>query len=432
MEEQETEQTLHGEQQTELQKGEKDRRLPLFFGGMAAGIAVCVLIGAGVFAGKSIYGLVKTQGGAQSESSVVNAETIQKMRSLESVIEKYYYDYKDEPTTEENLQTGIYKGMTEALNDPYSEYYTAEELKEVVDGNNGVSYGIGAYITLDKEQDMAVIAGVMEGTPAEEAGLKEGDVIYEVDGEETRGLSTSRVVSMVKGKEGTTVHLTIYREGEADFLEVDIVRSKLIETTTVRYGMVEGEEGIGYLQITEFDTVTLDQFNEAMAELRADDMKGLILDLRSNPGGDLSVVVEIARRLLPVGLITYTEVPSGQRTEYTCDGEYEIDIPMVVLINGYSASAAEILAGAIQDHNKGTVVGTTSYGKGIVQRLITLEDGSAVKLTVSGWFTPNGNNIQGSGIEPDVEAEYDTDLAETEGLDSQVEKGIEILKEKIG
>ena len=240
LEEQETEQTLQGEQQPGLQKGEKDRRLPLFFGGMAAGIAVCVLIGAGVFAGKSIYGLVKTQGGAQSESSVVNAETIQKMRSLESVIEKYYYDYKDEPTTEENLQTGIYKGMTEALNDPYSEYYTAEELKEVVDGNNGVSYGIGAYITLDKEQDMAVIAGVMEGTPAEEPGLKEGDVIYEVDGEETRGLSTSRVVSMVKGKEGTTVHLTIYREGEADFLEVDIVRSKLIETTTVRYGMVEG------------------------------------------------------------------------------------------------------------------------------------------------------------------------------------------------
>ena len=432
MEEQETEQILQEEQQPGVQKEEKDRRLPLFFGGMAAGIAVCVLVGAGVFAGKSIYGLVKTQGGAQSESSVVNAETIQKMRSLESVIEKYYYDYKDEPTTEENLQTGIYKGMTEALNDPYSEYYTAEELKEVVDGNNGVSYGIGAYITLDKEQDMAVIAGVMEGTPAEEAGLKEGDVIYEVDGEETRGLSTSRVVSMVKGKEGTTVHLTIYREGEADFLEVDIVRSKLIETTTVRYGMVEGEEGIGYLQITEFDTVTLDQFNEAMAELRADDMKGLILDLRSNPGGDLSVVVEIARRLLPAGLITYTEAPSGQRTEYTCDGEYEIDIPMVVLINGYSASAAEILAGAIQDHNKGAVVGTTSYGKGIVQRLITLEDGSAVKLTVSGWFTPNGNNIQGSGIEPDVEAEYDTDLAETEGLDSQVEKGIEILKEKIG
>ena len=150
MEEQETEQILQEEQQPGLRKEEKDRRLPLFFGGMASGIAVCVLVGAGVFAGKSIYGLVKTQGGAQSESSVVNAETIQKMRSLESVIEKYYYDYKDEPTTEENLQTGIYKGMTEALNDPYSEYYTAEELKEVVDGNNGVSYGIGAYITLDK------------------------------------------------------------------------------------------------------------------------------------------------------------------------------------------------------------------------------------------------------------------------------------------
>ena len=421
LEEQETEQILQEEQQPGLRKEEKDRRLPLFFGGMASGIAVCVLVGAGVFAGKSIYGLVKTQGGAQSESSVVNAETIQKMRSLESVIEKYYYDYKDEPTTEENLQTGIYKGMTEALNDPYSEYYTAEELKEVVDGNNGVSYGIGAYITLDKEQDMAVIAGVMEGTPAEEAGLKEGDVIYEVDGEETRGLST-------KGKEGTTVHLTIYREGEADFLEVDIVRSKLIETTTVRYGMVEGEEGIGYLQITEFDTVTLDQFNEAMAELRADDMKGLILDLRSNPGGDLTAVVDIARKILPEGMIVYTEDKNGERKEYTGDGSNELQIPLTVLVNGYSASASEILAGAIQDYDKGTLIGTTTYGKGIVQRIHRLNDGTAIKLTVSAYFTPSGRNIHGIGITPDIELEYDQEAYDADGTDNQVEKAIEVLK----
>ena len=177
--------------------------------------------------------------------------------------------------------------------------------------------------------------------------------------------------------------------------------------------------------------MTVDQFNEAMAELRASDMKGLILDLRSNPGGDLTAVVEVARRLLPEGMVVYTEDKAGKRTEYTCDGAHEIQIPMAVLVNEYSASASEILAGAIKDYNKGTLIGTTTYGKGIVQRINRLDDGTAVKLTVSAYFTPSGTNIHGIGIEPDIELKYDYDAYDEDGTDNQVEKAIEILEGKI-
>ena len=277
---------------------------------------------------------------------------------------------------------------------------------------------------------MAMISGVMDDTPAQEAGLREGDIIYEVDGESTKGLSLTAVVSRVKGREGTTVHLKIYREGETDYLEMDIVRARQIETATVYWGMVEDSE-IGYLRIREFDTVTVDQYTEAMAELNENGMKGLILDLRSNPGGDLDAVVEIARKILPEGLIVYTEDKDGNRKEYTCDGTRELQMPLVVLVNGYSASASEILAGAIQDYNKGTLLGTRTFGKGIVQRIYRLEDGTALRLTVSAYFTPSGRNIHGIGIEPDIELEYDYDAYEADGTDNQVERAIEILENKI-
>ena len=177
--------------------------------------------------------------------------------------------------------------------------------------------------------------------------------------------------------------------------------------------------------------MTVDQYTEAMAELREYGMKGLILDLRSNPGGDLTAVVDIARKILPAGLIVYTEDKEGNRKEYTSDGRKELDIPLVVLVNEYSASASEILAGAIQDYNKGTLIGTTTYGKGIVQQIQTLDDGTALKLTISAYYTPAGRNIHGIGIEPDIELEYDYELSEEEGIDNQVEKAIEILEGKI-
>lgn len=402
-----------------------------FLSGLILGVFLSAVVFGGIFMARNIYILLKvhsTETSAAGSGSVISTETLQKMKTVEEVINEYYYG---EEVTSEELQAGIYKGMVAALNDPYSEYYTKEELEETLNSNKGISYGIGAYISLNVEMDTAMISGVMEDTPAAQAGLREGDIIYKVDGEEARGLSVSEVVSLVKGKENTTVHLTIYREGEPDFLEMDIVRGKLIETETVQSGMLEDTNNIGYLRIREFDGVTVDQFNEAMAELRASDMKGLILDLRSNPGGDLAAVVDIARRLLPEGLIVYTEDKAGSRTEYTCDGEYEIEIPMVVLVNEYSASASEILAGAIKDYNKGTLIGTTTYGKGIVQRINRLDDGTAIKLTVSAYFTPSGKNIHGIGIEPDIELEYDYEAYEKDGTDNQVEKAIEILEGKI-
>ena len=411
----------------------RERNFRGFITGLSVGVLISALAVGGFCVARNFYLLLRMQSeqasaDAQEEESVVNADTMQKMKTIEEVIANYYYG---EETSSGELQDGNYKGMVKALGDPYSEYFTKDELEETLNSNQGISYGIGAAISLNKEMDTAMINSVIEDTPAEAAGLRAGDIIYKVDGEETFGMSLSQVVGRVKGKENTTVHLTIYREGEADLLEMDIVRGKLIEAETVQSGMLEETNQIGYLRITEFDTITVDQFNEAMAELNASGMKALILDLRSNPGGDLTAVVDVARRLLPEGLVVYTEDKAGKRKEYTCDGEHEIQIPVAVLVNEYSASASEILSGAIKDYNKGTLIGTTTYGKGIVQRINRLEDGTAVKLTVSAYFTPLGNNIHGIGIEPDIELEFDYEAYEKDGTDNQVEKAIEILEGKI-
>ena len=405
-----------------------------FRNGVITGGLIAALLFVGVYAGRMAYQMyrvheARADAASGGSESVINAETLQKMKVIEEAIQNRFY-YEDDISYEE-LQDGIYKGMVNSLGDPYSEYYSKEELEEVVDSNNGISYGIGAYISINKQMNMAMISGVMEESPALEAGLREGDIIYEVDGEYTQGMSLTQVVSRVKGKEGTSVHITIYRENENNLLEMDIKRSKRLETTTVDSGILEDTDQIGYLRIREFDVVTIDQYTEAMAELREYGMKGLILDLRSNPGGDLKAVVDIAGKILPAGLIVYTEDKEGNRKEYTSDGRKELDIPLVVLVNEYSASASEILAGAIQDYNKGTLIGTTTYGKGIVQQIQPLDDGTALKLTISAYYTPAGRNIHGIGIEPDIELEYDYELSEEEGIDNQVEKAIEILEGKI-
>ena len=388
-----------------------------------------------IYAGRMAYQFFKVRAaGAETAENletdtVVSSETLKKIKLIEEAIDTYYF--YDEKVSTSNIQEGIYKGMVNALGDPYSEYYSKEELEDVVNSNKGISYGIGAYISINKQSNMAMINGVMEGSPALEAGLREGDIIYEVDGEATQGMSLTQVVNRVKGREGTTVRLSIYREGENDFLDFEIERGKQIETTTVESGMLENTNNIGYLRIREFDGVTVDQYTEAMAVLKEYDMKGLVLDLRSNPGGDLTAVVDIAGKILPKGLIVYTEDKNGNRTEYVRDDKEELDIPLVVLVNEYSASASEILAGAIQDYNKGTLIGTTTFGKGIVQKIHRLDDGTAVKLTISAYFTPSGRNIHGIGIKPDIELEYDEEGSEEKGIDNQVEKAIEILEGKI-
>lgn len=361
----------------------------------------------------------------ETETTVVNDKVLEKMQAIEKVIDYYYYE---EGIDREVIEDGVYDGMVSSLGDPYSTYYSEEELADIMEQTEGIYYGIGAYVSLDLATGLGKISGVIAGTPAETANLREGDLIYKVDGVSAEGLELTEIVGMIKGEEGTKVHLTLIREGESDYIEVDIERKK-VESPTVNYEVYDN--GMGYIQITEFDEITVDQFTEAMAVCKGSDVKGIILDLRSNPGGNLSAVVEIAREILPKGLIVYTEDREGKRTEYSCDGTKELKIPMVVLINGNSASASEILAGAIKDYKIGTLVGTTSYGKGIVQRIIGLDDGSAVKLTVSSYFTPNGNNIHGIGIEPDIVCEFDSESYYEKDIDNQLEEARTVLQQLI-
>ncbi|RJW37841.1 S41 family peptidase [Lachnospiraceae bacterium TF09-5] len=406
-----------------------------FWGGVITGVLAAALIVSGVFLGQSVWNLYQSsrtqETAAQNEedgvssNSVANAQTMNKLQVLEDTIDRYYLESVDEQT----LEKGVYDGLVEALGDPYSTYYSSEELKELQDKTEGIYYGIGAYVGIDADTSLPRLTGIIEGTPAQESGLRAGDLLYKVDGEEIQGLELTQVVSKIKGEEGTSVHLTIIREGATDYLEVDVVRRK-VESPTVNQKMLDG--GIGYIQITEFDTVTLDQFTEALAVCRGSGMKGLILDLRGNPGGNLNTVCDIAREILPKGLIVYTEDKDGKRSEYTCDGTKEMKEPLVVLVDSGSASASEILAGAVKDYGIGTLVGTTTFGKGIVQRIISLSDGSAVKLTVSNYYTPNGNNIHKIGIEPDIEEKFDSEAYYNDGVDNQLNKAIEIMNEKLG
>ena len=315
---------------------------------------------------------------AQTES-ITNTGVEKKLGILEDTIEKHFW--KEVDTT--SLENGLYRGLLSSLDDPYSVYYTSEELVALQQQTQGIYYGIGAYIEQDLETGYVRISKIIKNTPAEESDLMEDDYIYQINGEDMQGKDRTYVVSKIKGEEGTTVVITVIREGASEPLDITVERRK-IESPTVEYEMLE--DGTAYIQITEFDLVTTGQFEAAYNEAIADGMKGLIIDLRGNPGGNLSTVCDIARMILPKGLIVYTEDKYGKREEYTCKGDNEFKVPLVVLTNGYSASASEILAGAVKDYGIGKLVGTTTYGKGIVQKVIKLSDGSAIKLTVSSYL----------------------------------------------
>lgn len=410
--------------------GSKNKGGGNFWLGLLAGVMITAMVGCSTYVGVRLYLMATgkaaklTAGtGSSTAGSLVSDETVKKLEALEEVIEEYYY--KEEDINTETMVEGLYSGLVDSLGDPYSVYYNEEEWQDLMQSTEGIYYGIGAYLSLDPATGLARIAGVIPNTPAEEAGLRENDIIYMVNEEQIQGLELTEIVSRVKGEEGTQVHLTIYRDGESDYLEIDVTRKK-IESPTVSYEMYD--DGIGYIQIREFDEVTTDQFAEALAVIKGSDAKGLILDLRGNPGGSLPVVVDIARSILPKGLIVYTEDKYGEREEYSCDGRNELEIPLVVLVNGNSASASEILAGAIKDYGTGVLIGTTTFGKGIVQRVLPLTDGTALKLTVSSYFTPKGNNIHGTGIEPDIECELDAEAYYEDGTDNQLERA----REEIG
>ena len=428
-----------GQQPENGGKKTQDKSGKFFWGGLFTGLIMSLLVVSSVYvvnriqyAHKSgqtvgLHTREESQENTDGESvtgEAVNEDTVAKMKIIENVIDTYFYK---ENVDKDAMVDGIFKGMVESLGDPYSEYYSKEELESLYQDSLGVYYGVGAYVSLDTTTGLAKVSGIIADSPAEEADLRAEDIIYKVDDVDVTGMSLQETVSLIKGDENTTVKLTLIRDGKE--IEKEVTRRK-VESPTVKFEMLD--DGMAYIQITEFDTVTVDQFTEAMAMARGNDMKGLILDLRSNPGGNLSSVVSIAKQMLPKGLIVYTEDRDGNREEYSCDGSKELDVPMVVLVNGNSASASEILAGAIKDYGIGTLVGTTTFGKGIVQRPIELSDGSAVKLTISSYYTPNGINIHGIGIEPDVECEFDSErYYSDEAYDNQLEKAKEVLLQKM-
>lgn len=401
----------------------------IFVVGMILGVAISLLIVGIVYVAFSFQKVSDKQQETVSfqENSVITPESVKKLQALETTINKYFFLDKAD---NETLQEGLYKGLLSALDDPYTEYYTAEELEELMQDTEGIYFGIGAYVGLDSLTSLPKISGVIGNSPAEEADLRPNDLVYEVDGTSTYGLTLTEAVNLIRGPEGTQVELTIVREGAGDYLHVTLTRRK-VETPTVEYEMLEDDMGL--ISVSEFDDVTVDQFADALATVKGSGAKGIILDLRGNPGGSLSAVVSMCRMILPEGLIVYTEDKSGKRSEYTCDGSRKLTLPLVVLVDMNSASAAEIMAGAIQDHGLGTLVGTTTFGKGIVQQIVPFKDGSAVKITISAYFTPSGKNIHGIGIVPDVECEFDGEAyyGSEDHPDNQLEKAKEVLREKI-
>ena len=287
-----------------------------------------------------------------------------------------------------------------------------------------------ASLQQDDDSKAVTILHVYDGSPAQESGLQEGDVIISADSYEAASMDLTEFVNHIRGEEGSQVHLVIARSGEAENLEFDITRKNLV-LPTVSSQMLENHTG--YIQVTEFTEHTAEQFEEALDSLQGDGMTALIVDLRSNPGGMLTSVCDMLDDILPKGLLVYTEDRSGKRVDYTSTDEKTLDLPLAVLVNGYSASASEIFAGAIQDRKAGTIIGTTTYGKGVVQSILTLKDGSAFKITTNRYFTPSGTCIQGIGITPDEELEYEFTGPEGAGYsveyDNQIQKALEVLQQ---
>ncbi len=361
-----------------------------------------------------------------SGNSFNGTDIDEKLKYLNELIdENFYFEASDAEEREEY----IYKGLLESLDDPYSVYYTAEEYEELMTTASGSYEGIGVSIQQDAETKALTIIRVFQGSGAEDAGMLPNDIIIGVEGRELNGEDINEVVTWIKGEPGTTVNVTVYRPGTDEELELTVERRK-IENSTVSYAMKENN--IGYIEVTDFYEATADQFAEAINELQEQGMTGLIIDLRNNPGGYVTTVVSMCNRILSGGTIVYTEDKDGNVLEkYEADGEQSLDIPMVVLINGNSASASEIFAGCMKDYGAATLVGTTTFGKGIVQQVIPLSDGSAVKLTIAKYFTPNGNDIHQIGIEPDVEIELPEELQSMlvvpEEQDTQLQKAMELL-----
>lgn len=378
-----------------------------------------------IFAVKGKYVVSFISKSASDSQEVLGAGTELKIKELLEQIDLYYYE--DVDTAE--LTDGLYKGLFEGIGDPYSVYYTKEEYDSMMASTSGTYCGIGAVLSQDAKTMQVSILHIYDNTPAQKAGLKDGDIIIKVEDIVASEVELTELVSNIRGDKGTKVHMQVLREGEEDYLEFDIERDE-VEVPTVDYEMLE--DNVGYIEITEFAEPTKEQFMNAVKDLEKQGMGAMIVDLRDNPGGYLTAVTEILDEILPEGITVYTEDKYGNRQDYTSDEEHKMDYPLAVLVNENSASASEIFAGAIKDYKYGTLIGTKTFGKGIVQSVRQLSDGSAIKLTTAKYYTPNGNYIHEVGIEPDVELEYnytgDKNADYDKSKDNQIQKALEVLE----
>ena len=352
-----------------------------------------------------------------------DASSEEKVEALKKLIDEKYMGEVDEDA----LKEGLYKGYVQGLDDPYSVYYDEEETKELYETTEGEYSGIGAVLSQDLKSGVITLVQIYEDSPADKAGLKDEDILTKVGTLDVTGMDLSEVVTYIKGEKGTEVDLTVLRGEDADEVTVTAVRDT-VEAQTVEYEMLEDQ--IGYLAVSEFDSVTYGQYEEALEALSDQGMEGLVVDLRNNPGGNLNTVCDMLDLVLPEGTIVYMEDKEGKRQTYSSDDAHQLDVPMAVLVNGNSASASEIYAGAIQDHEAGTIVGTQTYGKGVVQQIFDLGDGTSVKLTIAEYFTPKGRSINGEGVTPDLEVEYEPDEKDPEA-DNQLEAAAEAVKQAV-
>lgn len=369
-----------------------------------------------------LLAVVLFAGGCTAGFFLNHDDVDRKLTAMQMLVDQYYLG----ETEDIDFNDGVYKGFMEQLGDPYSVYYTQEEYEELMEEDSGHYVGIGVVVSQNITTKEVMITRVFKNGPAEKAGLHRYDVITAVDGIEVADMELADVVDLIRGADGDKVVLTIERDGEK--LEVESDRGA-VEAEMVEYQMLD--EDSGYIVIYEFIETTYEQFAQAYAELTDAGMKNLILDLRSNPGGLLDQVYQVADAFLPAGsVVVSTEDNKGNKEYLKAENDNTIDIPLVVLTDGYSASASEILAGVIKDYELGTLMGQTTYGKGIVQRIFPLSDGSAIKMTISRYYTPNGNYIHGKGIEPDIVIDemYIEEKEDTILDDTWIQQALDVLE----
>ncbi len=362
----------------------------------------------------------------------VDRSTIQKFNEARSILQKAYYENVDT----NKLVEGAISGMTDSLNDPYTVYYNKKQMKWFTGLQNNTEneyVGVGLPIMLDKNGVVTVLEPY-DNSPAKAAGIKQGDKILKIDGKDITGIKDETLIaSMIKGPENTETILTILRESESSTKDIPVMRKKIKALVNIRSEMLNGN--IAYIKLKMFDKNISKNFISQLNTLVKQGAKGLIIDVRDNPGGLYDEVVSLADRLLPEGTIVFTKDKNGKKNVQPSDAT-ELNMPITVLTNGNSASASEILAGAIKDFKKGTLIGTKTFGKGLVQTTYSFKDGTGLKVTIARYYTPSGVCIQGQGIKPDIEINLpdkykDTDVAAIPKEDDlQLQKAIEVINQK--